>query len=179
MYKKTKINRSTQMHQIHKDTSFVEMNNTCLDDCKPQDNSSDFMSHILISSFPSNPHPPPILNPLPIGNCWSLVSYSPSESLRYPLSCLLEALWVCCPCMEYDPASFSDHQVMIYNFLQKKKRNNEIFINCQYIYILYGAVQEHFLIYQTLLNVICTGIIIFLDQCTFENYKYITINSNF
>lgn len=69
MYKKTKINRSTQMHQIPKDMSFVEMNDTCLDDCKPQDNSSDFMSHILISSFPSNPHPPPILNPLPIGNC--------------------------------------------------------------------------------------------------------------
>lgn len=113
IYKKKKINRFTQMHQIPKDTSFVKMNDTCLDDWKPQDNSSDFMSHILISRFPSNP----ILNPLPIGNCWWLVQYSPSESLRYLLSCLLEALWVCCPCMEYDLASFSDHQVMIYNFL--------------------------------------------------------------
>lgn len=61
IYKKKKINRFTQMHQISKDTSFVKMNDTCLDDWKPQDNSVDFMSHILISRFPSNPILPPSL----------------------------------------------------------------------------------------------------------------------
>lgn len=39
--------------------------------------------------------------------------------------------------MEYDLASFWDHQEMIYNFLKKKRQKTmRYFINCQYMYIL-------------------------------------------